>query len=73
MAKNGGISSVMGRAIGLAITYVIFGAMWTPMTKIFTSDTMADSPYATIGQIGLYLFIALLPFLVFSPELKDML
>lgn len=68
------IGSVLGRVLGLAITYVVLGALWPQMTGFITGPGgIGGSPYGAIAQIGMYLFIALLPFLIFAPEIKDML
>ena len=70
MANNGGIGNVMGRAIGLVLTYVIIGALWD---EAFGFVQTLGSGIGSIAKIGLYLFIGMLPFIVFAPELKDLL
>ena len=70
MAGNGSAGSVLGRAIGLVLTYVIMGALWGEATSFIT--TLGEG-IGSIAQIGLYLFIGMLPFIVFAPELKDLI
>jgi len=41
----------MGRALGVAITYVIIGALWGQMTSFLNSASLG--PFAVIAQIGL--------------------
>ena len=70
MSGNGSVGSVLGRAIGLVLTYVIMGALWSDATEFITE---LGSGIGSIAQIGLYLFIGMLPFIVFAPELKDLI
>lgn len=68
MAKVG---SIMGRALGVAITYVIIGALWSQMMKVINSPELGA--FGVLAQIGIGLFVAILPFLAFAPELKGFL
>jgi len=68
MAKVG---SVIGRALGVAVTYVILGSLWSQMTGFLNSTSLGN--FAILAQVGLGLFVGILPFLAFAPELKSFL
>lgn len=71
MAKGNKIGSVFGRALGVAITYVVIGSMWGQMTGFLNSANLGG--LNVLAQIGLGLFVAILPFVAFAPEIKSML
>ena len=64
-------SSIVGKALGVAITYVVLGALWLNMTSWIGSTSMGS--FGVLAQIGLGLFMAMLPFLAFLPELKSLI
>lgn len=64
------IGSVASRAIGLAIVYVILGALWGNIVEVFSAPELGS--FGIIAQIGLGIFIAMLPFVTFSSELKNL-
>lgn len=64
-------TSIVGRALGVAITYVVLGALWPNMTSWIGSASMGS--FGVLAQIGLGLFMAMLPFLAFLPELKNLI
>lgn len=68
MAKVG---SVVGRALGVAITYVILGALWGQMTGFLNSANLGN--FSVLAQVGMGLFVAMLPFIAFMPELRNFL
>lgn len=65
------IGSVFGRGLGVAITYVVIGSMWKDMTGFLANANLGGLD--VLAQIGLGLFVAILPFVAFAPELKEML
>lgn len=65
------VGSVFGRALGVAITYVVMGSMWEDMTGFIAKSNLGGLD--VLAQIGLGLFIAILPFVAFAPEIKNML
>jgi hypothetical protein len=67
MAKAG---NIIGRALGVAIVYVVLSALGLQMTSWMTSTSLGS--FGVLAQIGLGLFMAALPFLAFLPELKNL-